>query len=66
MDSKPFCVLQVKPVPRGTDAFEAKRADILQAFSEKVPHAYFLSKDIINNAPPDVSNIPVTCGICRL
>ncbi|RXG49660.1 hypothetical protein VDGE_08737 [Verticillium dahliae] len=63
MDSKPFCVLQVKPVPRGTDAFEAKRADILQAFSEKVPHAYFLSKDIINNAPPDVSNIPVTCGI---
>ncbi|PNH43033.1 hypothetical protein VD0004_g4356 [Verticillium dahliae] len=58
MDSKPFCVLQVKPVPRGTDAFEAKRADILQAFSEKVPHAYFLSKDIINNAPPDVSNIP--------
>ncbi|PNH34577.1 hypothetical protein BJF96_g2226 [Verticillium dahliae] len=63
MDSKPFCVLQVKPVPRGTDAFEAKRADILQAFSEKVPHAHFLSKDIIDNAPPDVSNIPVTCGI---
>ncbi|CRK35463.1 putative amidase like protein [Verticillium longisporum] len=63
MDSKSFCVLQVKPVPRGTDAFETKRAGILQAFSEKVPHAYFLSKDIIDNAPPDVSNIPVTCGI---
>ncbi|KAM0495578.1 hypothetical protein ACHAPB_007562 [Verticillium nonalfalfae] len=63
MDSKPFCVLQVKPVPRGTDVFEAKRAGILQAFSEKVPHAYFLSKDIIDNAPADVSNIPLVCGI---
>ncbi|KAF5662686.1 general amidase [Fusarium heterosporum] len=56
-------VVQVKPVPRGTDEFEAKRAAILEAFASKVPESFRLPLNIIQNPPKDVTKIPATCGI---
>ncbi|KAM0282489.1 hypothetical protein ACHAQH_003003 [Verticillium albo-atrum] len=63
MVTKTFSVLQPEPVPKGTDAFEAKRAAILRAFSEQVPLEYYLPKALVDSAPADVSSIPTTCGI---
>ncbi|KAH7029252.1 acetamidase [Microdochium trichocladiopsis] len=63
MTTDDFAALQPKNAPRGSEAFEAKRAAILQAFQDKVPPEYRLPRDIIENAPLDVSGIPATCGI---
>ncbi|KAM0350574.1 hypothetical protein ACHAPU_003058 [Fusarium lateritium] len=56
-------VVQVKPIPRGTDEFEAKRATLLESFASKVPESFRLPLSIIQNPPKDVTKIPATCGI---
>lgn len=63
MSAPTFTVLQPKPVPRGTDDFEVKRAAILKEFKDKVPTKYYIPKDLIDSAGRDVSGIPAKCGI---
>jgi amidase len=58
-----FTVLQPKPVPLGTEAFEGKRAALLQEFQDRVPTEYYVPRDLIDNAGLDVSGIPAKCGI---
>ncbi|KAF5648559.1 general amidase [Fusarium sp. NRRL 52700] len=55
--------VQPKPVPRGTPAFEARRAALLDTIKSKVPLEYYLPAELIANPPLDVSNIPSSCGI---
>lgn len=55
--------VEPKPVPRGTPAFEAKRAALINTLKAKVPHEYYLPAELIDNPPLDVSNIPASCGI---
>ncbi|KAH7150898.1 amidase signature domain-containing protein [Fusarium sp. MPI-SDFR-AT-0072] len=55
--------VQPKPVPRGTPAFEARRAALIDTIKAKVPSEYFLPAELIANPPLDVSNIPSSCGI---
>ncbi|KAJ4250116.1 hypothetical protein NW762_011926 [Fusarium torreyae] len=56
-------VIHPKAVPRGTPAFEAKRAALLHAFHAKVPLEYHLPPELIANPPNNVSGIPASCGI---
>ncbi|KAF4415245.1 hypothetical protein F53441_14649 [Fusarium austroafricanum] len=63
VESQRFATVQPKPVPRGTPAFEAKRAVLIESLSAKVPLEYYLPPELIANPPLDVSGIPVSCGI---
>ncbi|RSL83289.1 hypothetical protein CEP51_004621 [Fusarium floridanum] len=56
-------VVEPKPVPRGTPAFEARREALLRDLKAKVPFDYYLPSELIRNPPSDVSGIPSTCGI---
>lgn len=58
-----LAVLQLKAVPRGDEAFEARRTVILKAFQDEVPLEYRLPRTTIDNAPWDVSKIPLRSGI---
>lgn len=58
-----YPVVQPKPVPQGTPEFEEKRTALLKAFYDKIPREYYLSQDIFDNPPTDVTGIPSTCGI---
>jgi len=60
---RPFPLIQTVPVPKGTDAFEARRAKILQTFIDKVPEEYYISQHYVDNPPKDVTSIPRDCGI---
>ncbi|KAF9761357.1 hypothetical protein IL306_003854 [Fusarium sp. DS 682] len=55
--------IQPKLVPRGTPAFEVKRAALLETIKARVPLEYYLPAELIANPPLDVSNIPASCGI---
>lgn len=59
----PIPMLVVKPLPSGTAAYEAKRAEILQRVVAPIPKEYLLSQEIIDNAGKNVINIPATCGL---
>lgn len=56
-------VLQPKPVPTGTPAFEEKRAALLKALADKVPASYRLPRTFFDDPPTDVSTVPSTCGL---
>ncbi|KAH7012155.1 acetamidase [Microdochium trichocladiopsis] len=58
-----FTILQPKPVPPGSKVFEVKRAAVLEAFQDKVPVAYYLPKELLDNIACDVTDIPAKCGI---
>jgi amidase len=60
---RPFPLIQTVPVPKGTDAFEARRAKILQTFIDKVPEEYYIPQHYVDNPPKDVTSIPRDCGI---
>lgn len=56
-------VLQTKPLPKGSDEYEARKAEVLKAFAASIPEEYHLPKETIDNAPSDVTGIPSTCGL---
>lgn len=53
----------VKPCPPGSEAYETKRAAVLQEFSDSIPESLWLSQETIDNAGKDVTKIPSTCGL---
>lgn len=53
----------VKPSPPGTEAYEAKRATVLQQLSDSIPENLWLSEDAVKNAGKDVTKVPSTCGL---
>ena len=63
MPSRPFPLIQTLPVPKGTAAFEERRAKILQDFIDKVPEEYYIPQHYIVSPPRDVTSIPRDCGI---
>jgi amidase len=63
MPSRPFPLIQTLPVPKGTAAFEERRAKILQDFIDKVPEEYYIPQHYVDNPPKDVTSIPHDCGI---
>ncbi|KAI8933021.1 hypothetical protein NX059_009670 [Plenodomus lindquistii] len=56
-------VIQPKPLPKGTPAYEERRASILENFAKKVPSEYRLPSEFFVEPPLNVSNVPATCGI---
>lgn len=63
MASRSYPLIQTLPVPKGTDAFEARRAEIIKTFVEKVPEEYYIPQHYIENPPKNVTSIPRDCGI---
>lgn len=63
MATKTLQVVTPKPVPAGTQEYEAKRASILQAISDKIPQSLWLPENIISNPPLDVTTVFRTCGL---
>jgi amidase len=63
MASRTYPLIQTLPVPKGTDAFEAKRAEIFETFVEKVPEEYYIPQHYVDNPPKDVTSIPRDCGM---
>jgi len=63
MPSRPYPLIQTVPVPKGTDAFEAKREEILTTFINKVPQEYYIAQHYVDNPPQDVTSIPRECGV---
>ena len=61
--STKFPVVQTKPIPTGSPGYEQKRADLLKTFYDKIPAEYLLPREIIDNPPTNVTDIPRTCGI---
>jgi amidase len=60
---RPFPLIQTVPVPQGDQAFEAKRAELLNNFIDKVPEEYYIPQHYVDNPPRDVTAIPRECGI---
>ncbi|PNS18380.1 hypothetical protein CAC42_6197 [Sphaceloma murrayae] len=58
-----LAIVQPLSVPAGTEAFEKRRAEIIDTFGKKVPQEYRLPEKLIKEAPKDVTAIPRTCGI---
>jgi len=61
--NRAFPLIQTLPVPKGTAAFEERRAKILQDFIDKVPEEYYIPQHYVENPPRDVTSIPRDCGI---
>ena len=63
MSKRAFPLIQTKPLPRGSDSYEEKRAAVIRELNDSIPEDLWISKDIIDNPPLDVRDIPRTCGI---
>ncbi|KAL7953730.1 amidase signature domain-containing protein [Trichoderma compactum] len=63
MPSKYHPVVQVKPLLKGSQAYEAGRAAVLEEFAAKVPDNLRLPIDLINNPPKNVTGVPKECGL---
>jgi amidase len=63
MAPKALPQIKGKPMLRGTDEYEKKRAEIVQALNETIPQEYHLAQDLVDNPPLDVTQIPRSCGL---
>ncbi len=64
MASNNLPVIEVKPLQKGTEGYEKKRAAIIDELAAKIPQQYHLSEGAIGKPPPlDVTGIPRSCGI---
>lgn len=63
MTKRLFPLIQTKPVPTGSAAWEAKRKAIIDEFNAKVPEEYYIPQSYVDNPPLDVRDIPRQCGI---
>ncbi|ATY66222.1 general amidase [Cordyceps militaris] len=50
-------------MPRGSDAYEQKRAACLQQLADRIPVALRLPHAVVAAAPRNVTDIPRTCGL---
>lgn len=63
MTTRPFPLIQTVPVPTGTEAFEATRAQLLDDFIKKVPEELYIPQRYVDKPPKDVTSIPRECGV---
>ena len=56
-------VVEVKLWVGGSESYQAKRAAIIDELAAKIPKELHLPKELIENPPLDVTDIPRTCGI---
>ncbi|EHK20042.1 uncharacterized protein TRIVIDRAFT_47782 [Trichoderma virens Gv29-8] len=63
MPSNTLPVVQVKPLVKGSPAYEAERVSLLEEFAAKVPDSLRLPIELINNPPKNVTNVPQQCGL---
>ena len=65
MAKRPFPLVQTKSLPTGTEAYEKKKAEVIQELNDSIPEDLWrhVSQDIIDSPPLDVREIPRTCGI---
>ncbi|KPI38833.1 putative amidase [Cyphellophora attinorum] len=63
MAPKALPQIKGKPMLKGTDDYEKKRAEIVQALNEAIPEEYHLDKSLVEKPPLDVTQIPRSCGI---
>lgn len=55
--------IKVKALPVGSDEYERKRAEIVDALNALFPAELHLDRSLVENPPLDVTGIPRTCGI---
>lgn len=56
-------LIQTVPVPRGTDAFEWTKQQLVKDLHDSIPKQYHLPESFAEDPPTDVTNVPRTCGI---
>lgn len=63
MSNAPLPVIEVKPLPKGTPAFEAKRHALRQELAGRIPDSLRLPPHLLRDPPKNVMRIPPTCGL---
>ncbi|KAK6215930.1 hypothetical protein LQW54_004111 [Pestalotiopsis sp. IQ-011] len=56
-------IVQPGPLPTGTPQFESLKRRHLNEFAAKIPKELILPRDVIENAPKNVTGIPASCGL---